>query len=91
MLIVQFRKITGSVRRWYLSPEQRIGSRVYEMILGRLVNMGRSKDVYENVTLVLIFTSVKAPFPDADRTRGRSTVPITTFGNLRGWADAYVG
>jgi hypothetical protein len=43
-LIVQFKKITDSLHRWYLPLEQQIGLRVYEPILGKLVNMPRGPD-----------------------------------------------
>ena len=38
-LIVQFKKMTDSLHRWYLTPEQQIGLRVYQPILGVLTNM----------------------------------------------------
>lgn len=38
-LIVQFKKMTDALHRWYLTPEQQIGLRVYQPILGKLVNM----------------------------------------------------
>jgi hypothetical protein len=43
-LIVQFKKITDSLHRWYLPLEQQIGLRVYEPILGKLVNMPKGPD-----------------------------------------------
>src|SRR5262249_39346881 len=43
-LIVQFKKITDSLHRWYLPLEQQIGLRVYEPILGKLVNMPKAPD-----------------------------------------------
>ena len=43
-LIVQFKKITDSLHRWYLPLEQQIGLRVYEPILGKLVNMPKGQD-----------------------------------------------
>jgi hypothetical protein len=38
-LIVQFKKMTDALHRWYLTPEQQIGLRVYQPILGKLANM----------------------------------------------------
>jgi hypothetical protein len=43
-LIVQFKKMTDSLHRWYLTPEQQIGLRVYQPILGELVNMPGRQD-----------------------------------------------
>ena len=36
--------ITDSLHRWYLPQEQQIGLRVYEPILGNLVNMPKGQD-----------------------------------------------
>lgn len=38
-LIVQFKKMTDSLHRWYLPAEQQIGLHVYQPILGKLMNM----------------------------------------------------
>ena len=38
-LIGQFKMMADSTRRWYLPPEQRIGSDVYQYIVGELVNL----------------------------------------------------
>ena len=38
-LIEKFRKMANSVRRWYLPPEQQIGSSVYQSIVGKLMNL----------------------------------------------------
>jgi len=43
-LIVQFKKMTDSLHRWYLPQEQQIGLRVYQPILGVLMNMPRGQD-----------------------------------------------
>ena len=43
-LIVQFKKMTDSLHRWYLPQEQQIGLRVYQPILGELMNMPRRQD-----------------------------------------------
>jgi hypothetical protein len=41
---VQFKKMTDSLHRWYLPAEQQIGLRVYQPILGTLMNMPRAND-----------------------------------------------
>ncbi len=38
-LIRQFRKMTESLHRWYLPPEQQIGLRVYQPIIGKLMSL----------------------------------------------------
>lgn len=38
-LIGQFRMMAESVRHWYLPPEQQVGRRLYEGIVGRLINL----------------------------------------------------
>ena len=38
-LIEQFKKMADSARRWYLPPEQRVGSDVYQSIVGKLMNL----------------------------------------------------
>ena len=38
-LIAQFKKMADSVRRWYLPSEQRVGSEVYQSIVGKLMNL----------------------------------------------------
>jgi len=38
-LIEQFKRMADSARRWYLPPEQRVGSTVYQTIMGMLVNL----------------------------------------------------
>jgi len=38
-LIGQFKMMADSVRRWYLPPEQRVGSGVYQSIVGKLINL----------------------------------------------------
>jgi len=38
-LIEQFRKLADSVSRWYLPPEQQVGSSVYQSIVGKLINL----------------------------------------------------
>jgi hypothetical protein len=43
-LIVQFKKMTDSLYRWYLPPEQQIGLRIYEPILGTLMHMPKAKE-----------------------------------------------
>ena len=43
-LIVQFKKMTDSLHRWYLTPEQQIGLGVYQPILGKLMNMPGRQD-----------------------------------------------
>ena len=43
-LIDQFKKLADSVNRWYLPPEQQIGLRVYQPIIGRLVNLPVRRD-----------------------------------------------
>jgi hypothetical protein len=43
-LLAQFRKMTDSLHRWYLSPEQQIGLRVYQPIVGKLINMPGRQD-----------------------------------------------
>jgi hypothetical protein len=43
-LIMQFKKMTDSLHRWYLTPEQQIGLRVYQPILGKLTNMPGKHD-----------------------------------------------
>jgi hypothetical protein len=43
-LIVQFKKMTDSLHRWYLPAEQQIGLRVYQPILGKLMNMPGGND-----------------------------------------------
>ena len=43
-VIVQFRKMTDSLHHWYLPPEQQIGLRVYQPILGKLMNMPGRQD-----------------------------------------------
>jgi hypothetical protein len=41
---VQFKKMTDSLHRWYLPAEQQIGLRVYQPILGKLMNMPGGND-----------------------------------------------
>jgi hypothetical protein len=43
-LIVQFKKMTDSLHRWYLTQEQQIGLRVYQPILGELMNMAGGQE-----------------------------------------------
>jgi hypothetical protein len=43
-LIKQFKKMADSVRRWYLPPEQQIGLRVYQPIIGKLMNLPEMHD-----------------------------------------------
>jgi len=43
-LIVRFKRMTESLHRWYLGPELQIGLRVYQPILGQLVNMQKGKE-----------------------------------------------
>ena len=43
-LIVQFKKMTDSLHRWYLTQEQQIGLRVYQPILGELMNMSGTQE-----------------------------------------------
>jgi hypothetical protein len=38
-LVAQFKRLVDSARRWYLPPEQRIGSDVYQSIVGKLINL----------------------------------------------------
>ena len=38
-MIEQFKKLTESLRRWYLPPEQQIGILVYQPIIARLMNL----------------------------------------------------
>jgi len=38
-LIAEFKKMADSLRRWYLSPEQRVGLGLYQSIIGKLMNM----------------------------------------------------
>jgi hypothetical protein len=38
-LIEQFRKMAESMRRWYVPPEQQVGSSVYQSIVGKLMNL----------------------------------------------------
>jgi len=38
-LIGQFKMMADSVRHWYLPPEQQVGRRLYEGIVGRLINL----------------------------------------------------
>jgi hypothetical protein len=38
-LIAQFKRMAESVRRWYLPPEEQVGSSVYQAIVGKLVNL----------------------------------------------------
>jgi len=38
-LIGRFKMIADSVRHWYLPPEQQVGRRLYEGIVGRLINL----------------------------------------------------
>jgi hypothetical protein len=38
-LIKQFKMMADSVRRWYLPPDQRVGSGVYQSIVGKLINL----------------------------------------------------
>jgi hypothetical protein len=38
-LIAQFKKMADSLRRWYLPPEQQVGLRVYQSIVGKLMNL----------------------------------------------------
>jgi hypothetical protein len=38
-LIKQFKMMADSVRRWYVPPEQRVGSGVYQSIVGKLINL----------------------------------------------------
>jgi hypothetical protein len=38
-LIEQFRRMADSSRHWYLPPEQQIGIRVYEPIIGKLMSL----------------------------------------------------
>jgi hypothetical protein len=38
-LIRQFQKMADSVRRWYLPQEQQAGLRVYQQIIGKLMNL----------------------------------------------------
>lgn len=36
--------MADSVRRWYLPPEQQIGLRVYQPIIGKLINLPERQD-----------------------------------------------
>ena len=38
-LIEQFKKMADSARRWYVPPDQRVGSDVYQSIVEKLVNL----------------------------------------------------
>jgi hypothetical protein len=38
-LIDQFKKMADSLRRWYLPPEQQVGLRVYQSMIGKLMNL----------------------------------------------------
>jgi len=38
-LIAQFKKMADSLRRWYLPPEQQVGLRVYQSMMGKLMNL----------------------------------------------------
>ena len=38
-LVKQFRKMADSARRWYLPTEQQIGSNVYQLIVGKRMNL----------------------------------------------------
>ena len=38
-LIDQFKKMADSLRRWYLPPEQQVGLRVYQSMIGKLTNL----------------------------------------------------
>jgi len=51
-LIEQFRKMADSMRRWYLPPEQQVGSGVYQSIVGKLMNLPEQQ--------------LGAPFPPTD-------------------------
>ena len=38
-LIAQFKKMAESLRRWYLPSEQQVGLRVYQSMIGKLMNL----------------------------------------------------
>jgi hypothetical protein len=53
-LIVEFKKMTDTLHRWYLAPEQQIGLKIYQPILGKLVNMPGSQDGSSDALATLI-------------------------------------
>lgn len=38
-LTEQFKRMADSLRRWYLPPEQQVGLRVYQPLIGKLINL----------------------------------------------------
>lgn len=38
-LIEQFRRLVASAHRWYLPPEQQVGQRLYQSVIGKLTNL----------------------------------------------------
>jgi hypothetical protein len=38
-MIADFKRMSESVRRWYLPQEQQVGARVYQPIVGKLINL----------------------------------------------------
>jgi len=38
-MIADFKRMADSVRRWYLPQEQQVGARVYQPIIGKLINL----------------------------------------------------
>jgi hypothetical protein len=43
-LIGQFKKLANSIRRGYLLPEQRVGLDLYQLMIGKLMNLSEPKD-----------------------------------------------
>jgi hypothetical protein len=38
-MVADFKRMSESVRRWYLPQEQQVGARVYQRIVGKLINL----------------------------------------------------